>query len=321
VKENRWWFHGMLGSIVLFLVMPAAGSAAAQSQPVRPAEKATAAVPGPAAVDEDQQREVREQLFKLLRLSPKMTTVIARDPSLLGNLEYVSRNNPELTQFLQNHPEIARNPEFYLFSNPTRTSGRFDPALRLEQEVWPHLYQSNDFGEVPKTVAIFIFFACILSALIWLLRVLLENRRWGRMLKIQTDVHGKLLDKFTSNEELLAYMGTDAGKRFLEATPIAPGIDAGPFRGNIIGRILLPAQVGVVLALLGAGFFYLRGSIPGTSPATVMLVLGTLALMLGLGFILAAALSWVLAQQFDLLPPRASGTAQSGARADTMERR
>jgi hypothetical protein len=56
----------------------------------------------------------REQLIKLLRVSPKRTTVVVRDPSLLANQEYVSRNNPELAQFLQIHPEIVRNPEFYL---------------------------------------------------------------------------------------------------------------------------------------------------------------------------------------------------------------
>jgi hypothetical protein len=167
----------------------------------------------------------------------------------------------------------------------------------------------------------FMFFVCILAALIWLLRVLLENRRWGRMLKMQTEMHSRLLDKFTTNDELLAYMNSDAGKRFLESTPMAPGIDDGPFRGNIIGRVLIPAQVGVVLALLGMGFLLLRGRIPGTSPATMMLVLGTLALMLGLGFIIAAGLSWGMAQHFGLLPLRTHRSPQGSPGTDTMERR
>lgn len=321
MKSNRWWSLGMVWSMTLFLLLRGAGNMAAQTQPVRPAEKAPAAATTPVAINEDDQYAAREQLFKLLRVSPKLTTVIARDPSLLSNLEYVGRNNPELARFLQGHPEIVRNPDFYLFSNPVR-AGKYNPALRLEQEVWPnlHQYQSIDCSDVMRSVGAFMFFVLILASLIWLLRVLLENRRWGRMLKMQTEVHSRLLDKFTANAELLAYMSSDAGKRFLESTPIAPGIDGGPFRGNVIGRVLLPAQAGVVLALLGMGFFYLRGSIPGTTPAVMLLVLGTLALMLGLGFIIAAGLSWGLARHFGLLPQRKSGSLQGSRGLDTIER-
>ena len=52
----------------------------------------------------------QEQLLQLLRTSPTLTTVVARDPSLLSNQEYVSKNNPQLAQFLVQHPDIARNP-------------------------------------------------------------------------------------------------------------------------------------------------------------------------------------------------------------------
>jgi hypothetical protein len=261
----------------------------------------------------------RETLIKLLRVSPKLTTVIVRDPSLLGNQEYVSRNNPELAQFLQNHPEIVRNPDFYLFSN-LGGPGRVNPALRLEQEVWP-TPREPAYADVAKMLGVFLFFLGILGSLIWLLRTLLENRRWNHMARQQSDVHSRLLDKFTTNEDLLAYLNSEPGKRFLESAPIAAGFDASLPRANPIARVLTPVQVGVVLILLGAGLFYLRNNIPGADAQAILLILGTLAFMLGLGFVIAAGLSWALARHFGLLPPRVSATGQKSQGPDTIDRR
>src|ERR1700735_2274155 len=103
-----------------------------------------AAQPGPAAPSPPPAPQVSDrdfaatqaELIKLLRLSPTLTTVVARDPSLLANQEYVSRNNPQLAQFLENHPEVALNPDFYLFTH-LNVDGHPDQAL--EREVWPNL--------------------------------------------------------------------------------------------------------------------------------------------------------------------------------------
>ena len=51
----------------------------------------------------------------------------------------------------------------------------------------------------------------IASGVIWLIKTLIEHRRWSRLSKIQTDVHNKLLDRFSANEDLLAYIQTPAG--------------------------------------------------------------------------------------------------------------
>ena len=50
---------------------------------------------------------MQEELIRLLRLSPTLTTVVEHDPSLLANQEYVRKNNPQLAQYLESHPEIA----------------------------------------------------------------------------------------------------------------------------------------------------------------------------------------------------------------------
>ncbi len=57
--------------------------------------------------------------------------------------------------------------------------------------------------------------------LTWLIRTFIDYRRWLRLTRIQTDAHTKLLDRLTSNEDLMAYIQSPSGRRFLESAPIA----------------------------------------------------------------------------------------------------
>jgi len=95
-------------------------------------------------------------------------------------------------------------------------------------------------------------------------------------------------------------METEAGKRFLEAAPIPVGFEPEQRMPNAVARVLAPLQIGIVLILLGAGFFLLRHA--GPEMDTPMLVLGTVALMPGLGFIISAGVTWVLATRLGLMP-------------------
>jgi hypothetical protein len=65
--------------------------------------------------------------------------------------------------------------------------------------------------------------------------------------------------------------------------------------------VLLPLQIGVVMVLLGAGFLTLRHA--GPDMDTPMRVLGTVILMPGVGFIISAGITWVLASRLGLMPP------------------
>lgn len=277
-----------LAGVILLFILACTLGAAAQAQPAR-------------SLNDAEISANRQQLFKLLRQSPKLALVMARDASLLSDQEYVTRNNPALGQFLQQHPEIARNPEFYLYAEGEGNNSED----RLRQVVWPDLpYQPRSRMD-PNDIIAFFVFLCVLGAALWLLRVLLENRRWTRILKIQTEVHGKLLDRFANNQELLTYMNTDAGKRFLESAPIPASLGEAP-QGKMsmsasMTRVLMPLQFGVVLTLVGIGFLLMRNrpEIGATGP---FLVFGTLGLMLGIGFIISAGISFFLARHLGLLP-------------------
>jgi hypothetical protein len=305
VKRNALWLS-------CFLAVSLAAGAAQSTRPAPPVRAQAAHTPAsfaeptnPGPTNKDVAATQR-QLIELLRLSPTLTTVVAHDPSLLADQAYVSRNNPQLADFLTAHPEVARNPEFYLFTHMHGEDSSPDEAL--ERAVWPDVYRMQPgrsaFQEIAHDAMPMFAFACFLTALLWAMRLFVENRRWSRIFKLQSDVHGRLIDKFSSSQELAAYMETEAGKRFLEAAPIPMGMAAGAPVPNTVARVLTPLQIGVVLVLLGVGFLLLRHA--GADFETPMRVLGVLILMPGIGFILSAGITWGLAARLGLMPPPAN---------------
>ena len=253
---------------------------------------------------------MQDELIRLLKLSPTLTTVVVRDPSLLSNPDYIRRNNPELAQFLEAHPEIATNPDFYLFTHLDSSLGGREQAF--ERKVWPELPQSGDNPSSParvmESMAPIVIFLCVTGVLIWLTRLFVENRRWGRIFKQQMEVHSRLIDKFASTQELHTYMETEAGRRFLEAAPIPVGFEPEPAASRMpsaVARVLISLQAGIVMALLGVGFLGLRNSRPDMH--TPMQVLGTIFLMPGIGFILSAGITWLLAGRLGMLPGAPTG--------------
>ncbi|HEY1579886.1 MAG TPA: hypothetical protein VGF82_22700 [Terracidiphilus sp.] len=267
-----------------------------------------AATPPPAATESQapvpNERDVaatQTELIHMLRLSPTLTTVVSHDPSLLSNQEYVAHNNPQLAAFLAAHPEVARNPEFYLFSHLKHEDGQPDEAL--ERAVWPDVYRGDtrsSWARFWDSLVPLLAFACGLGALLWLSRIFLENRRWNRIFKMQSDVHTKLIEKFTSNQELASYMETDAGRKFLEAAPIPVAFDEQQRVPSSVARVLTPLQTGIVMVLLGLGLLSLQQA--GPDMQTPMRILGTLVLAPGIGFIISAGVSWLLAQRLGLMP-------------------
>ncbi|HKF47671.1 MAG TPA: hypothetical protein VKB38_09970 [Terracidiphilus sp.] len=292
------------------LSVTALAAQAKPAAPARPAPEAPAAAPALSSQDE---HSVQRQLIDLLRISPTLTTVVAHDPSLLADTDYVQRNNPQLADFLRAHPEVVRNPDFYLFTHMNPQDGSPDEAI--QREVWPDVYRSQGrrtgFDEFLNDSPPLLAFIAFLCAAIWGIRVFLENRRWSRIFKLQSDVHGRLIDKFSTNQELAAYMQTEAGRRFLEAAPIPLNGEAPQRIPNAVSRVLTPVQIGVVLVLLGVGFLLLRHA--GPDYETPMLVLGVLILMPGVGFILSAGITWILAQRLGLMPPPSHTIAPYGS--------
>lgn len=271
--------------------------------------RSKAAPTSPAATEPANPDDTQQQLIQLLRMNPKLTSVVARDPQLLADQSYIQQNNPELEQFLQSHPEVVRSPDFYLFSN----LGPGDREHRLQQELWPERVgnsSSFDWSDITPLLVLII----VVSALLWMVRVFLENRRWNRVFQVQSGMQAKLLERFGSSEDLLGFLRTDEGRRALELPSIPVALEHGIRSGSPVGRVLLSMQVGILLTLVGGGLLHLRLSFapPSTEP---LLVFGTLALMLGIGFIASAAISYGLARHLGLLPQNPAKPAGSSEQA------
>jgi hypothetical protein len=311
----------LLHSLLTAGLVAGLGAAHAQVRPApaaAPARPAAAVPISPAPTDRDLEA-TQAELIRLLRLSPTLTTVVEHDPTLLSNQDYVNRNNPQLGQFLESHPEVARNPEFYLFTH-LDGDGEGGREQALERAVWPGLAQQwrppSASQQIAGDLVPFLIFVGVLAAVLWLVRQFLENRRWSRIFKLQTEVHGKLIEKFGSSQELLTYMGTEAGKRFLEAAPIPVGFETEQRMPNAVARVLTPLQIGVVLVLLGIGMLALRNSL-GADMHAPMLLMGTVVLMPGIGFILSAGVTWMLAARLGLMPEQ---PGRPGTQYDLRER-
>jgi len=134
--------------------------------------------------------------------------------------------------------------------------------------------------------------------LIWAVKLLIEQRRWSRLTAIQTEVHSKLLDRFTSNEDLLAYLQSPAGKKFLESAPLP--LEAGPRPISApVGRIFFSLQAGLVLLAAGTGFVAVSARVGGAG-STPLYGIGVILLLVGVALVISAGAFYALSKRFGL---------------------
>jgi hypothetical protein len=157
-------------------------------------------------------------------------------------------------------------------------------------------------------LAAFTAFVIGLTTLGWLIRTVLDQRRWNRLSKIQAEVHSKLMDRFSSNDELLTYVQTPSGKRFLESGPsplpeTPRSTVAAPF-----SRILWSAQLGIVLLVTGLGLLFVSGR-TFEEARDFFFICGCLTIALGAGFTVSAGASYLLSRKLGLFDPPAADHA------------
>jgi hypothetical protein len=252
-------------------------------------------------VEQPDAQRAKEELSSLLEhYPPSLRGVLALDPSLLDNQSYLAPY-PALVSFLNTHPEIARDPSFFVGDGAPRP--RQDPASQV-LDMW---------REIMNGLGIFAGFGMAIGLLTWLIRTLVDYRRWSRLAKVQTDVHTKLLDRFTANEDLLAYIQSPAGAKFLESSPIS--LDPAPRGvGAPLGRILWSVQGGVVLMAGGLGLHIVGGRVTDAPASQSLHALGIIGIALGVGFVISAIISFVISQRLGLieLAPPAPRAAMPG---------
>jgi hypothetical protein len=294
--------RALAGVLVAAAVISAPVQISAQApEASRPAAAAPPApvTPPPVAYESDRRNadQTRDRLRQVIeQYSPSLFEVFRHDPSLLRNDQYLA-SYPGLAAFLRQHPEVGHNPGFFV-GEPQWNRNR-DPRTATI-DAWRDMVQG---------VTIFGAFLLAATVFTWLIRTFIDYRRWLRLTRVQTEAHTKLLDRLTSNEDLMAYIQSPSGRRFLESAPIA--LDNAPRAASApVTRILLSLQAGVILAAGGVGFLYASGRvIDEVAPA--LFTIGVLAIAFGAGFFASAILAYGLSERLGLLtPPSTRPTAE-----------
>lgn len=257
---------------------PAETSSAAAAEPAEGAELYDAAT-------------VQRELQEVLRRHPdEVGRVLKLDPSLFRNEQWMS-TYPMLRDFVALHPEVAQNPSYYL------------QHIWTERELTPAEREARMASQMIESIMIGITMMVVTFVLLWLIRTILEHRRWSRTTRVQTEIQNKLLDRFTTHEELLRYVQGGAGKELLQAAlPTAMPQLATP-NGGSLSRILWPAQIGVVLFAIGVGLALVSVAVGDGDGA--ILALGIIVLCAGLGAIASGLMGWLISRRLGALPETA----------------
>jgi len=287
---------GLLGALAL----PAAAGAQ-----VRQVAGATAPVGQAQVVTDQNAEETRSQLREVLRrYPPQFGSVLNLDPSLMSNPGYMA-SYPLLQDFVTRHPDVLRNPQYYFaaYAPHDRSDEMYTPQ-RQALDMWRSIIDSTLF---------LIGFVSVVLAISWIVRSIIEHRRWSRLTKVQSDMHNKLIDRLASSEETLAYLQSAAGSDFLRTGPgqmdfAAPKSVHAPYT-----RILWSAQAGVVLLALGLGLRWANVNAPG-DVSDMLHFFGLIGQSLGIGFLVSAVLSFVLSRRMGLLADAVLGVERGPSR-------
>jgi hypothetical protein len=246
-------------------------------------------------------RETQGRLREVLnQYPPSVREVLRIDPTLLYRPDYLA-TYPILASFLEQHPEIAHNP------------GYFFGEWRAPEEATSTGVAFREVRNMFEQLTVVFIIMTITAGIIWLFRTAIEHRRWQRSMRAQTELNTKLIDRFSSSEELLAYLQSPAGKTLIEPAALTPASPRPMPMNAPLSRIFWSLQSGIVVGTLGIGLIFVsRGVATDPEFAQFLYGIGIVILTIGVGFAISAAVSYVLSNRLGLiqsLPTRVSGEA------------
>jgi len=131
----------------------------------------------------------------------------------------------------------------------------------------------------------------IFSTLGFVVWVLVTGWQRRQHLRVMTDFNNHLLERMGSVKDFSDFLQTDGGAKFIDR------VTAGGTRPEIRWTILRSLQTGLVLICLGVGLITLASFFRSEYPFDdrIFGVTGTIALSLGVGFLLSAGAAYRLA--------------------------
>ena len=151
------------------------------------------------------------------------------------------------------------------------------------------------------TIVLSIAVCAVFAA--WAIWVLTVNIRRNRSVKYSADIHSKLLDRFTNNQELVAFLEGPAGREFFESSHFD--------LADSVNRILNAVQLGVALLLLGLALLAVRATQDDRFTRDILLMVGAPAMGVGTGFLISAIVSYRLCRAWGLIKEK-KGSAEVG---------
>lgn len=140
-------------------------------------------------------------------------------------------------------------------------------------------------------------FVAIAVTIIWVSST--SNRRREAESRAQAEMHNRLLEKFGTSKEFIDFMQTDGGKVFLKPLPVTN--PAAPYR-----KILASITTGVILTMFGIALLVMHAVVFDHEEGA--LGGGIIFLMIGIGFLVSAAISYRLSKAWGILEERSPET-------------
>ena len=150
---------------------------------------------------------------------------------------------------------------------------------------------SNDMAAVFGVVGVASVFALLVGFSTWIL-----SRRGQERSRAQFDLQRRILEKFGSASEFVAFLESDSGRKFLETISSEMQTQAARIFGSI--------QKGAIFTLIGVVGFGVVAYDPGD--LVPLAVPSGIALAVGLGYLISAFATYKLSKQWGLLPRSAA---------------
>ena len=257
-----------------------------------PRPQTPAAVPFQIDLSTRDANETRERLRDVLQqYPPSVREVLRIDTSLLSRPDYLA-TYPVLAAFLEQHPEVAHNPAFYVGESRIQEQSRNDPRIE----------GFRTLSQIGEHFMVLFIVITITSGIVFLLKTMAEQFRWQRAWRAQAALNTKLVDRFASSDELLAYLQSPAGRALTEM-PVLPQARVPRGMTAPLGRIFWSMQAGIVLSALGIGAILVSNRFEEIGE--VIFAQGAVILAIGIGFVASAAVSFLLSKRLGLVQPPA----------------
>ena len=127
----------------------------------------------------------------------------------------------------------------------------------------------------------------------WVITVIVRAFKEKSILRTRAELYNRLLDKFNSGNEFAEYLESETGRQFVEEITVQTAAPTNKILGSI--------QKGVIMTLIGFGLIVLANLFFGGDLFNVIAVGGTIALMLGVGFLISTAITYRLSKSWGLI--------------------